>query len=102
MMQKKTKIQIPASIPVFFLRERDSFVGYSPVLDLSTCGRTLEEARANFSEALDIFFEECTAMGTLEKVLESLGWEKKRGSKQWLPPVQVHEETIKLPEFAFA
>jgi len=43
-----------------------------------------------------------SAMGTLEKVLESLGWEKKRGSKQWLPPVQVHEETIKLPEFAFA
>jgi hypothetical protein len=102
MMQKNTKIQIPTSIPIHFLRERDSFVAYSPVLDLSTCGRTLEEARINFREALDIFFEECNAMGTLEKVLESLGWEKKRGSRQWLPPVQVHEETIKLPEFAFA
>ena len=50
---------------------------------------------------MEIFFEECVEMGTLYKVLESLGWEKK-GRKKWLPPVPVHEESVQLPEFAFA
>ena len=95
-----TKITVD-SIPVCFLRERNSFIAYSPVLDLTTCGRSFEEAKNNFSEAMDIFFEECLEMGTLGKVLESLGWEKK-GRKQWLPPVQVAEESVKLPVFAFA
>ena len=95
------KKMIDVFIPVCFLKERNSFIAYSPAVDLSTCGRTLEEAKKNFHEALGIFFEECTAMGTLEKALESLGWEKK-GRKKWLPPIQVHEETIKIPDLAFA
>ncbi|MBN1575360.1 MAG: hypothetical protein JW913_02330 [Chitinispirillaceae bacterium] len=95
------KKMIDASVPVCFLKEHNAFVAYSPALDLTTCGRTLEEAKKNFREALEIFFEECTAMGTLDKVLESLGWEK-QGRKKWLPPVPVHEESFKLPEFAFA
>ena len=97
MIRKK----IAAQVSVCFMKEKESFVAYSPALDLSTCGRTLEEAKKNFLEALDIFFEDCTEMGTLDKVLESLGWEKK-GRKQWLPPIPVHEETVSLPDLAFA
>lgn len=97
-MQKK---KIAGTVTVCFMKERETFVAYSHALDLSTCGRTLEEAKKNFLEAIEIFFEECTAMGTLEKVLESLGWEKK-GRKKWLPPIPVHEETIKIPDLAFA
>ena len=97
-MIKKVEV---SSIPVFFLKERTSFVAYSPVVDVTTCGRTLEEAKTNFTEALDIFFEECTAMGTLEKVLESLGWEKKRGQACVLAFLEkrrgVHHQGTKTP-----
>jgi len=92
---------IEGMIPVIFLKERNSFVAYSPVVDLTSCGVSLESAKKNFEEALEIFFEECVEMETLDKVLESLGWEKNRRN-QWIPPVPVHEESIKLPDFASA
>ena len=67
------KIKIAASIPLCFLKEGKSFVAFSPALDLSTCGKTYEEAKKNFQEALEIFFEECLRMGTLAQVLEQCG-----------------------------
>ena len=98
-MQKK--IKIAGTMPLCFMREKNSFVAFSPSLDLSTCGRTFEEAKKNFAEALDIFFEECLAMGTLKEVLESCGWvkDKKNG---WEPPVYIGEDRIKLPQLATA
>jgi len=43
------------NLPVSFLRESDQFVAYTPALDLSTSGTTLEEAKSNFTEAVGIF-----------------------------------------------
>lgn len=62
------------NLPVSFLREADQFVAYTPALDLSTSGNTLEEVKKNFAEAVDIFFKEIISMGTLEEVLLDLGW----------------------------
>ena len=59
------KMNFQASLPVTFLREGDQFVAYTPVLDLSTSGDTFEQAKKRFSEAVQIFFEECFNMGTL-------------------------------------
>lgn len=67
------KIKIAASIQLRFLKEGKSFVAFSPALDLSTCGKTYEDAKKNFQEALEIFFEECLRMGTLAQVLEQCG-----------------------------
>jgi predicted RNase H-like HicB family nuclease len=67
------KVKIKGTIPLCFMREKDSFIAFTPALDLSTCGRTFEEAKKNFAEALEIFFEECFSMGTLKEVLESRG-----------------------------
>ena len=59
---------IKTKLPVFFFREdENTIIASCPVLDISTCGDTLEEARSNFSELLDLFIEEATQMGTLEK-----------------------------------
>lgn len=93
-MQKK--IKIVGTIPLCFMREKKSFIAFSPALDLSTCGRTFEEAKTNFAEALEIFFEECMAMGTLKEVLESYGWEKD-SKKGWEPPAYIGEERINIP-----
>jgi predicted RNase H-like HicB family nuclease len=95
------KVKLAGTIPLCFLKEKDSFVAFSPALDLSTCGRTFDEAKKNFSEALEIFFEECISMGTLKEVLESCGWEKDR-EKGWEPPTYIGESRIELPLLASA
>jgi predicted RNase H-like HicB family nuclease len=93
--------KINGTIPVFFTKEKESFVAFSPALDLSTCGPTIEEARRNFAEALEIFFEECIKMNSLGEVLESCGWVKdeKRG---WEPPVYIGEDRIELSNLVTA
>lgn len=85
------------NLPVSFLKEADQFVAYTPALDLSTSGSTLEEAKNNFTEAVEIFFDEIVQMGTLEDVLLDLGW--KRQDKDFLPPVIVSQgmESVRVP-----
>ncbi len=69
------------------------FVAYSPVLDLTTCGETFEEAKKNFAEAVDIFFAECIKHNTLDKALQACGWQIKPKSHpaQWQPPAVIGE-----------
>jgi hypothetical protein len=93
------KIKIKGTIPLCFMKEKDSIIAFTPALDLSTCGRTFEEAKKNFIEALDIFFEECLRMGTLKDVLESCGWAKDR-KNGWEPPSYIGEDRIELPRVA--
>jgi predicted RNase H-like HicB family nuclease len=64
------------SLPVTIFREGQYFVAYSPALDLSSSGKSEDESKKMFGEAVDIFFEELTESGTLEEVLLDLGWTK--------------------------
>ncbi len=93
----KKKITIAAEIPVTFLKESNMFVAYSPVLDLSSCGETFEEAKKNFADAINIFFEECIKHNTLDKALQACGWQKKTKSHSpyWQPPAIVGE--VRMP-----
>jgi len=95
------KTKIKGTLPLCFIKEGKSFIAFSPALDLSTCGRTFEEAKKNFIEALELFFEECVSMGTLNEVLESCGWKKGR-NKEWTPPAYIGEERIEFPHVACA
>ena len=92
-----SKIKLGTNIPVSVLKEGRRFVVYSPALDLSTSGRTYNEAKKRFGEIVVIFFEELLKKNTLEEALKELGW-KKIGSKL-MPPVVVSQEyqTIKVP-----
>lgn len=94
------KLQYQLSLPVSILREGDSFVAYSPALDLSTVGKTFEQAKARFEEAVQIFFEEISEKGTLDIVLNELGWQKQ--NKYFVPPVVVSHETEKFSIPCFA
>ncbi len=63
-------------LKVVMFKEKDEFIIYSPTLDLSSCGKTKSEAQKNFTEAVNLFFEEMERMGTLDEVLLELGWHK--------------------------
>lgn len=71
--EMKAKSVLAGQILVLYLKEGETFVAFSPVLDLSSCGRTFEEADKNFGEALHLFFSECMRRDTLEKTLIECG-----------------------------
>lgn len=79
--------KISFSLPVNIIKEGESFIAYTPALDLSTVGDTLAEAKNRFKEAVNVFFEETSKAGTLDKALSELGWQKKK--KQYYPPVMI-------------
>ena len=70
------KVNFQFSLPISIIKEGESFISYSPALDLSTVGNTFEEAQQRFEEAVQIFFEEVNQRGTLEEALLELGWQK--------------------------
>ncbi|MBI5415146.1 hypothetical protein HZA38_06580 [Candidatus Peregrinibacteria bacterium] len=78
-------------LPVSIFKEGKQYVAYTYALDLSTSGKSLEQAKARFFEAVTLLFEELVKKGTLERVLLELGWEKKN-NKNWFPPVQISNE----------
>lgn len=86
--------KIQFSLSTLIIKEGKSFVAYSPALDLSTVGDTFDEAKNRFEEAVEIFFEETQAKGTLEEALKELGWQKDN-NKCYQPPVIVAHTTQK-------
>ena len=90
---------IQAKIPVLFFEQGNKVIAYSPAFDLSSCGNTEEQARKRFAEAVTIFLDEITTMGTLSDVLEEYGWHKVSKKHGWSPPVYrtCTEEPIKIP-----
>ena len=45
-------------------------VSYAKELDVSSCGKTIKEAKKNLFEAVECFLETAEEMGTLEEILE--------------------------------
>ena len=81
-------------LQVTFLKEKSSYVAYSPALDFSSCGKTMKLAEKNFAEAVDLFFEELQKNGTLDEVLLGLGWNKVK--HEWHSPVPVAQRMTEL------
>ncbi len=46
-------------------QEGKTYVAYSPKLDISSCGNTIDEAKRNLKTAVRLFLEESAKMGTL-------------------------------------
>lgn len=85
------KVQFQVKLPVSILREGKSFIAYTPVLDLSTAGKSFEEVQKRFTEAAQIFLEELVEAGTLDEVLTGLGWQKINNT--FSPPVVIAHQT---------
>lgn len=96
------KVDFQFALPVSILKEGDSFIAFTPALDLSTVGDSFEEAQERFEEAVQIFFEEITEKGTAEEVLSDLGWQKLK--EQLVPPQVVSNQTkqFTVPSLQYA
>ncbi len=93
---KKTQFKFSLSVSV--LKEGNRFIAHSPAIDLSTSGKTYEEAKKRFDEAASVFFEEIFEQGTLEDVLKDLGWKKTQ--KKWIPPLVISQESQEISVYA--
>ncbi len=82
------------NIKVEVFKEDDLYVALCPSLNVSSFGETIEEAKKSLIEAVEIFIEECSEMGTLEEVLEESGFTRK--DQDWLPRQAVFEERVAL------
>lgn len=96
------KVNFQFTLPVSIIKEGDSFIAFSPALDLSTVGDTLEQAQERFEEAVEIFFEEITEKGTTTEVLSGLGWQML--NERLVPPQVVSNQTkqFTVPSFQYA
>jgi predicted RNase H-like HicB family nuclease len=59
-----------------YFEEDGLIVALSPELQVSSFGETLAEAEKSIKEALELFFEGCESLGTLNEVLEESGFKK--------------------------
>jgi predicted RNase H-like HicB family nuclease len=56
------------TLTVTIWREEDGYVSLCPELDIASQGDTVEEARANLQEAVDLFFEAADASEVAERL----------------------------------
>lgn len=66
-------------LPVVIFKEKDSdyLMAACLPLDIYSAGNTIEEAELAINEHIELFLEETTCMGTLQKCLIDLGWKFK-------------------------
>jgi len=57
-------------------KEGRTYVAYTPELDVSSCGRTLVQAKKALREAVNLFFEDAAARGVLGDILAEAGFER--------------------------
>ena len=51
------------------------FVCYAPELDIAACGKTVEQAKRNLLEVVQINFDEMRRLNTLERFLHEAGFD---------------------------
>lgn len=70
------KVEIKAQFTLFgqIKREGKWYIAHCPPLDITTQGRTAEEAKNNLFEASEFFFISCFERGTLDQALRELGF----------------------------
>ncbi|MGB8509169.1 MAG: type II toxin-antitoxin system HicB family antitoxin [Pyrinomonadaceae bacterium] len=56
------------TLTVNIWREQDGYVSHCPELDIASQGDTVEEARVNLKEAVDLFFEAADASEVAERL----------------------------------
>ena len=72
------------AIPIVYFEEGSVIIAHCVSLDVSSCGKDLEEARRNIRDAVAGFIETCG--------LEDSGFVKK--GESWIPPALVSTDSV--------
>ena len=64
------------AVPVVYFEEGKVIIAHSVPLDVSSCGRDLEEARGNIRDAVAGFIETCKEIGRLPRSNEFIRFSK--------------------------
>ena len=97
-MRKTNKIKNKINFTSQIWEEGGVFVVHSPELSVSSYGKTIEEARKNIKEAVELFIETTEKMGTLNEILEEAGFAEKKTdhSKIWNAPELLSLERVSM------
>ena len=83
---------------VHIWKEGDQFVAHAMPLDVMSSGPTPEKARKALDEAVHLFLVTAMDRGTLEEVLQEVGYEFQQGS--WVGPswvaIERHSTTVSV------
>lgn len=72
------------------------FIAYIPEFDVSSCGKSEEEAVSNVKEMVDILFEEAKADGNLPALLDELGLAQKGNKGYTFPRIIIDSYSLSL------
>jgi len=93
---KRRRIEMTSiEFDTIVFQEGKIYVAYSPKLDVSSCGSTVDEARCNLKTAVRLFLEEAEKMGTLEDIMCEAGYEK-ASYGDWTAPRLIATEHMSL------
>jgi predicted RNase H-like HicB family nuclease len=79
------------------IQDGETIVAYCPELDISSCGDTIAQARANLQTALRLFLEEAAKMGTLRQILLEAGYDTD-AQVLYSPTISVERRELILAE----
>ena len=76
-------------------QEETTYVAHCPELDVSSCGKTLDDARQNLKTAVRLFLEEAEKLGTVEDILRECNF-KLNPHGVWTSPRLVSTEVMQV------
>ena len=86
-------MQIEYTIQIW--KEGQQFIAHAMPLDVMSSGSSPEKARQALYEAVDLFLDTATEMGTLNEILQETGYELEQG--HWVSPFWVAVERHVAP-----
>jgi len=95
LIMQNTVAEPALPVTVRTLREGDAFIAHATELDVSSHGRSVEDAVAHLREALAAFLDEAARMGTLEAILQDAGYV--RTLQGWIPPTIITQDRVLVP-----
>ena len=99
---QKDRKMIKVQVGLYLIKEDDSYTAFCPELNLSSYGASIDDAKKGFEDAIEIFIEETTRRGTLEKILLQQGWSLQSKPKPvYLPPRFTDKSIINRAEKFF-
>jgi predicted RNase H-like HicB family nuclease len=87
---------IPIEFDAIIFQEDKTYVAHCPELDVSSCGKDIDEARRSLKTAVRLFIEEAEKLGTLDDILREAGYQR-AADGTWKSPRIVSTEVISLP-----